>query len=523
MHSNKNSNLETSLHLFQPPRYRGANDKNWDSDLTHLIAQQPKLTWDLGTVLSTLSYGFALGNRTLFHEIKRQPWLSEIDENGDVVEMPIPPHGLKGGEAKVIGKRLFELMCDEAERACAGRDQIYLLLSGGLDSRVVGGVVKHLHKSGRIKGQISALTWGINECRDVVYGKCVAERLGFPWTHAVLDQEHYFNNIDRCAERLAASVSPAHLHRMDWFENASPDTLVLAGSFGNMIGRGQLTSRSMLEVLPVQPFNYLNLLNEAHAIEGIRICRAELEATRRRAPAGLPEYVYREHEQCCHFSRGMLAQTMNIINDHCKVYQMLTAPEIYSYIWSRHPAVRTDDVYAEVLELVGREVASVPWSRTNRALKGTDESLQRKLSKKNSRYRLWTHEYLNSSRFDQDSFLHQMNQLEFLDQTRLEFLINAYRSNENACSTEADQFSWTIAWLLSLDKFIQSIDQHPTHATPPPVEADRPCPSAKTPWTRSVRKLLANNSFLRVNVAKLRRRRATRSFLAKHPIEPDDS
>ena len=509
--------IDSSQNLFHRPLYRTTAKPDWYKNYYEAIENASSLTWDTGSILSTLSYGYSLGNATFFKEIRRRPWLSKIQSNGGAIEMPIPAHGLYGGTAKQIGSRLFELMCDEAEKACHGREKVYVLLSGGLDSRVVGGVIRHLQREKRIDCEVEAVTWGIENCRDVFYGKNVAQRLGFKWHHADLNQDEYFRNIDLCAEKLAASVAPVHLHRMNWFENASPDSLVLAGSLGNMIGRGQITSRSMLEVMPIVPFNYLGIMVEDAAQQGFAACKKELQSLRNRAGEGLNEYVYREHEQACHFSRGMLCQTMSIINEYCDVYQMLSDPSVYSFMWSRHPAVRTDQVYAEALELVGQDVASVPWTRTNKALRNTDSSIQRDLIKAHNEYRKWTFNFLNSEKFDQDKFLNRIEKLSFLNTKKVETLIANFRRDEQYLSVETSRFPWTMSWLVSFCEFLNRFDK-PTSVPPsqPTISVN-----TKAPSTQRIRRYFANNAKVRANVAKLRRYVRTRKFLKQHPILDD--
>ena len=140
------NSIDESKSLFQAPKYHSAETGQWYSKINDAISQQTKLTWSKGVFLATLGNGYPFGNGTLFNEIQRQPWLSRINQDGSTEEMPIPPHGLLGGSAKEIGKRLFELICDEAEAVCAQRDHVYVLLSGGLDSRVIAGTISYLLK-----------------------------------------------------------------------------------------------------------------------------------------------------------------------------------------------------------------------------------------------------------------------------------------------------------------------------------------------------------------------------------------
>ena len=503
--------------LFQPTLYQSQATGKWHEKIQDAIDQQPELTWDTGGFLATLSNGYPFGDTTLFREIKRQPWLSNLNPDGSIEELPIPPHQLYGGSPEAIGRRLFELMCEEAETACQNRDKVYILLSGGLDSRVIAGVVHHLLKTGRIRSEIEAVTWGIKDCRDVYFGQCVAERLGYKWTHAPLSREFYFQNIELAADALAAAISPSHLHRMNWFANIDPNSLVLAGSLGNMIGRGQITTRSMLEVLPLRTFNYFNLMARDAFEEGTHICNDELQKLRSRAGAGLQPYIYHEHEQAAHFSRGMLCQTMNIISHYCDVYQMLSAESVFSFMWSRHPAVRTDHVYAEVLELVGSEIAAVPWSRTNKSVKGSFAGETKHLSKKHNDYRLWTHLYLNSDRFDQERFLSNITKIGFVNTDRLEDVVSKYAADSDAFAIEANQLPLAVGWLVSLAQVIEKTSQ----IKPAPSNQAASGPTPKNGTSKSLRRLLANNAWIRNTVAKYRRSVVTKKFTQAHPIQTD--
>jgi len=87
--------IESNLHLFQPPRYR-ASDGSWHATYGNALAQSaPELTLDGAAVLSLLSFNFVCGDRTLLHEIRRRPWLSSIGPAGLPVLSPIPEHGLR--------------------------------------------------------------------------------------------------------------------------------------------------------------------------------------------------------------------------------------------------------------------------------------------------------------------------------------------------------------------------------------------------------------------------------------------
>ena len=58
-------------------------------------------------------------------------------------------------------------------------EEVYVLLSGGLDSRIAAGVLKYLCDNGELKSVPKAVSWGLEDSRDVVYAKGIAEKLNF--------------------------------------------------------------------------------------------------------------------------------------------------------------------------------------------------------------------------------------------------------------------------------------------------------------------------------------------------------
>lgn len=65
---------------------------------------------------------------------------------------------------------------------------------------------------------------------------------------------------------------------------------------------------------------------------------------------------------------GMIAQLMSIIENYCSFYHMYTDPNVYSYMWSIHPSIRDDRIYAHILMQMDERLAQLPWARTNRSL-----------------------------------------------------------------------------------------------------------------------------------------------------------
>lgn len=360
--------MNDSNFLFQMPMYQ-SQEGSWSSDFLDTASSFSGLTWDPGALLSIVSFGYVCGDKTLFQEVRRQPWLSALGKDGQVELAMVPEHGFKKRSPKQIASELLSLLEDEAELACENIENIYVLVSGGMDSRIVAGVVKRLKKQGRVLGDIHAVTWGRSGSRDVEIGRAVAAKLGLNWQHLELTPQHLMANIDTVAEELGGLVSPIHLHRMNWFRRLSCNGIVLAGSYGDSVGRAEFSGRSVLELIPYKFRNPDSVLMPDVAAAGSEIIEAEMIRYRRRFD-NRPEYAIRECEQQLHYMRGLIGHAMSVISSKCSLYQMFSAPEVYSYIWSIHPAFRTDEPYKELLDLLGGGINSLPWARTNRPLNG---------------------------------------------------------------------------------------------------------------------------------------------------------
>lgn len=383
--------IETPRHLFQPTLYRSASG-SWHKDFWEaLVASGPTLHWDEAAVLGVLSWGYVPGDRTIVREVKRRPWLSEARPDGTAQLQTVPQHGRHWYRAATAAKRLACLLENEVLRICEGRSRVYLLLSGGLDSRVIAGVLSRLRDAGRLRAELVAVTWGINGSRDVIIAQEIARRLGFRWQHLLLTGAQIIDNVHLCARFLGAQLAPHHLHAMPWFQSMQRDALIIAASYGDSVGRAEFSKRHVLELSRLSPGNGWGILNSGVLARARAEVQAELDSFRLRSP-GRPHYVLNEHEMYGHYMRNMLAHCMGIINQWCKVYQMFTDPEVYSFMWSLHPASRTNAIYACLLEELGYGLARLPWARTGRALAGRTEAIGDGATKEFHCYNAWTRE-----------------------------------------------------------------------------------------------------------------------------------
>jgi len=380
--------LESSLHLYQPPLYRGAGGE-WRKSIIEAVGDcDSKLTWDCAAMLGILGFTYTCGDRTLVNEVKRRPWLSSIGPDNEPLLEKIPSHGRLWEPTSQIAENLCNLLCNEALEVCSGKNEIYLLLSGGLDSRVVAGILARLYNGGELATKPICVTWGLENSRDVVYGRLVARILGFEWQHVDMSHEDIIYNIEEMSTAIGALVSPIHLHAIHWFKNVSKESLVLSGSYGDSVGRAEFSGRHLLELDYLRPVNPFGLIRNDVLELAYNGLKNDLKELRERTP-GQPKYVYCEHEMQGHYMRNMISQAMSLTGQYCSIYQMFTHPNVYSYMWSLHPALRNDRIYGELLEKLNPQLARIPWARTNRALRGETVGAKSHLRKDFHQYKLW--------------------------------------------------------------------------------------------------------------------------------------
>ncbi|TKJ33547.1 MAG: hypothetical protein CEE38_20530 [Planctomycetes bacterium B3_Pla] len=284
--------------------------------------------------------------------------------------------------------QLHELLQNEIASACSQKKNVFVLLSGGLDSRIVGGITSNLIRSGDIVGDLTFVTWGRDDSRDVSYAKKIAELLDHPIIHLDLTSRHLLNNINLAANTLGCLTSPIHLHRMDWFESVPKESIVLAGSYGDSVGRAEYARQHIIELELHNPINRFNLIEQSIFAMGSSQLLGDLEFLHNRSKQE-DRYILCEIEMQAHYMRNLIAHTMGIIRNNCDLYQVFTAPSVYSYMWSLHPVLRRNNIYKAILPMINAELACFPWARTNKSLGWKTKHADAHLKKQYHDYHKW--------------------------------------------------------------------------------------------------------------------------------------
>ncbi len=459
--------LTTSRHLVQSPQFRAVGGL-WHDNFDKALPAGASVTWDVAALLSIPYFTYACADRTLFTEITRQPWLSHAAHDGTAKLEPIPPHELCWMEQSRIADELRVRLERELSTVCRDRSRIYLLLSGGLDSRILAGALSELHRRGELACSPIAVTWGLNDSRDYEYSREVARLLGFEWIHVSLKPEDLLDNIEATAVYRGCLVPPNYLHRVLWFRDVEPDALVLAGSYGDMVGRGEFSGRTILELERHSVNDPHGLLKSEFAAAGIAAFSDDVSAFRRRA-FGQHEYVYCEREQHGFYTRGSLAMALSVVGQFCDVYQAFTDPAVYGFMWSLHPALRNDEPYARLLERYDARLARLPWARTNRALAGPTAGAKRGLRRAYHEYAAWARGPLYSQLRElvDPRWFAAMNVFDTSAIKRIEAHLIAGTSPSG--STEQG-VAWIYLWLASVRLMVDRMTARGQSVYPPPVE-----------------------------------------------------
>ena len=510
---------ESSKHLFHPPRYQC--NGSWFNSFEKAIEHAgDNVTLDTAAIQSYLSFGYICGDRTLVQEIKRQPWLSKI-KNGKAFLEEIPNHDFYEDTYDNLAKRLFYLLVEEARSSILNFDKVYVLLSGGLDSRIVAGVLRYLYDKGEIKSKPIAVTWGLEDSRDVVYAKKIAKLLNLEIKSIPIDPDIVKNNITVAAKELGLIHSPEMLHNMTWFKDLPKDSIVLAGSFGDSIGRAEFGGLHLLQLNTPTPKDSFNILTNSikdHAIKGVN---EDISKLLQRAPKA-QSYMHNEHFMQGYRMRGGLCHALSVINGNANLYQMFTAPEVYSFIWSLHPSMRGDEIYMKLFKNHLPVLANFPWARTNKAFGKKTIGAEKDL-------RYHYHEYTKWSKNELRPYLEELVDLDWFRNIgvfNLESII-ALRDHVRVSDARVGRANDVWLWLAGFRVFVNYLEDSGKKVVIPKLTKGKEIAVTipKPSLTVLAKKYLFNKSLLLNNLGKKLRkmhrenelRKLKKLYLKKYP------
>ena len=218
------------------------------SQLKAILAVFPDTpTIDRDSVATMLSYGEVVGNRTLVAGVETLPAATRLTLVRDRVESQrywqyvYEEDRSSKWDASVV--RAGKALETSVGRCVQGTSSVAVPLSGGLDSRFV------LDLACRHDTRATAYTWGIEGCRDLLYAKDTARRLGCPHETFVFEPDY----LDRMAELgvwLTEGHTPAtNFHVLPYVERvaAAGHNCLLDGFAGDGVLGGNFISDAWLQ------------------------------------------------------------------------------------------------------------------------------------------------------------------------------------------------------------------------------------------------------------------------------------
>lgn len=191
---------------------------------------------DSTALVAKATLPYLLGDRTLIEGFKKAPWMSYPDIEGNWYASSLPKHDAQKPQPENFVFNLKKALLSEVRAYIKNSKTVGILLSGGMDSRVVAGVVRALQEEMGSSFSVVGLTWGDENSRDIVYARRITERFGWGFHNYSITADTLSENIS-CMARMGAEVSPFHLHAMPQVAKTDGIDVVLAGSYGYSIRR----------------------------------------------------------------------------------------------------------------------------------------------------------------------------------------------------------------------------------------------------------------------------------------------
>ncbi|WP_201618892.1 asparagine synthase-related protein [Psychrobacter maritimus] len=409
---------------------------------------------DETALVTKMCIPFLIGDRTLIQGVSKTPWVSNYKGKGRWVPHYLPPHGNLIPEKNAFTIKFKEALLAEARDYIEGKKNIGILLSGGMDSRILAGVIRELQLTDRPEINVVCLTWGASDSRDVVYAQRIAQQFGWEIVHYPLSPETLLRNI-KFSGMHGAEFSAFHLHAMEDVANTPNLDAILAGSYGDSVGRAEFSGSHVTKLKPVLPkildkYGVLNstslqtakrelrndVIDSAHILQSTSVLRQ------------------REIEQEMHYMRRMLQACMQTIAIKTPVYQLFTSPDVFGLMWGLDPEVRNNDWYALLLQQLPGELLNIPWARNGKLYHQQDKPALDNLSKSYHQYGKWLRSDLKQevlNRLNSDA----IRNLSIFNDKGLDRLIKNW---EKAITTGINSVDESVVWLCSLHDMIEVYD-----------------------------------------------------------------
>jgi asparagine synthase (glutamine-hydrolysing) len=325
-------------------------------------------TINLKSLLSLFNNYYFLADNCTINEVKRAPWMGVPNQDSSEWNFHnVPRHGKKIIDEKVVADILFNLLCEEITQYVGKSKSVGILLSGGMDSRMVAGCLNHLIIENKINvNRIVAYTWGNVDSRDHIYAKRLADDLNWEFKSFQIGAEEMWENFMVSGVR-GCEYSGLHLHALKQIADTNNVEVILAGSYGDSVGRAEYSGIKVDKLTPIgqKINNKAGLLSSKVFKESKALLLEDINKYHDIFKKEKP-YQINEIDKQLHYMRRMLNPCMEVINDVTPLFQIFTSPKVFAYMWSLDVSVRNDKVYYYMLKKFPDKISEVPWARTGK-------------------------------------------------------------------------------------------------------------------------------------------------------------
>lgn len=195
---------------------------------------------DEEAIADFMMLGYSLSEKTLFKNIKLLPYGSILTCNNKKVKIDKYWDYSFGNErtsSRAINyyvDEYFRVLKKVMIRQVAGKRNIALPISGGLDSRTMAGMLDAI----QFNGNVSTFSYGKGNCFDVVYGSRIANKLGYSHKHIPVEGAYLKDNAKRFVWLTEGTVNCLNSHMLlphELIVNENSDA-VITGFLGDTVG-----------------------------------------------------------------------------------------------------------------------------------------------------------------------------------------------------------------------------------------------------------------------------------------------
>jgi len=406
---------------------------------------------DATSIIEFVNRFYFFGDRTIIENLYHTPWLAKLEKNKWCFDK-IEDKSLSITSVEEFSELFLMYVEKEILNYIKNYKNIGILLSGGMDSRIVAMILNKLNKEKKLNLNITAITWGEENSRDVIYAKQIANYYNWDFKYFPITVDTLRKNII-LTSKYGCEFSPVHLHAMEDVSNIQKIDLILAGSFGDSIGRAEYSSvhASKLKSIGSHIVNKFFLIKPSLFKQNIKNVKKDLEIYYNRFPRKNKYSLY-ELERQIHYMRKELNVCMNVINEKIPLYQVFTSPQVYKLVFNTPLKFRNDRLYYILLKKYDEFLLEIPWARTGQIYLSNQKKALDNFKKDYHSYGKWIKNDLSS--FIEDKLFN--GNIEKLNLFNMESIKNMYYYNKKYGTDKLNRVDELLVWLVSLSYLIEN-------------------------------------------------------------------